>query len=138
MIAAGEQHCLAMDADGKVWSWGVDEDGELGDGPNNPRGSSSDLPGAVLSTDGTGQLSGVTAIAAGYQNSFALQPDGTILVWGLQFDGTTGQGGTLSNNQVSGQAMNLTVPTPVLNQTGNGSLSLLPLSAYQNLTKMAF
>jgi alpha-tubulin suppressor-like RCC1 family protein len=138
MIAAGEQHCLAMDADGKVWSWGVGEEGELGDGPSNPRGSSSGLPGAVLSTDGTGQLSGVTAIAAGYQDSFALQPDGTILVWGLQLDGTTGQGGTLSSNQVSGQALSLTVPTPVLNQTGNGSLSLSPLSAYQNLTKMAF
>ena len=139
MIAAGEWHCLALDAEGKVWSWGSGQNGVLGDGPNNPRGNSSSLPGAVVNTESIGQLSGVTAIAAGPYNSFALRPDGTILAWGKQFEGTTGQGGTLSKGgSVDGQARALYVPTPVLNQTGGGSLSISPLSAYQNLTKTAY
>jgi alpha-tubulin suppressor-like RCC1 family protein len=139
MIAAGEWHCLALDAEGKVWSWGSGQNGVLGDGPNNPRGNSSSLPGAVVNTESIGQLSGVTAIAAGPYNCFALRPDGTILAWGKQFEGTTGQGGTLSKGgSVDGQARALYVPTPVLNQTGGGSLSISPLSAYQNLTKAAY
>lgn len=139
MIAAGDWHCLALDADGKVWSWGYSQDGQLGDGPNHPRVNSSNLPGAVVNTESIGQLSGVTAIATGSSNSFALRPDGIILVWGLQFEGTTGQGGTLSKGgSVDGQALALYVPTPVLNQTGGGSLSISPLSAYQNLTKTAY
>ena len=137
MVAAGEEHCLAIDASGNVWSWGLGENGQLGDGPNNPRGSSSDLPAVVVNTAGTGQLTGATAIAAGYANSFALMPDGTILAWGITIDGTTGQGGTLgSGGQVPGQALNLYVPTPVMNPAGTGSLSIAPLSAYQNLTKL--
>jgi alpha-tubulin suppressor-like RCC1 family protein len=137
MVAAGEAHGLAMDASGNLWSWGYSQDGQLGDGPNHPRVNSSSLPAAVVSTTGNGQLTGATAIAAGYANSFALMPDGSILAWGITIDGTTGQGGTLgSGGQVPGQALYLYVPTPVMNQAGTGNLSIAPLAAYQNLTKL--
>lgn len=135
MVAAGTFHCLAMDASGTVWSWGFSQDGQLGDGINHPRVNSSSLPAVVVSEIGTGSLTGAVAIAADGNSSFALMPDGRILYWGLNIYGSAGQGGTLgSNSRVPGQALYLYVPTPVMNPAGTGSLSIAPLSAYQNLT----
>lgn len=39
-ISSGRQHCLALSRSGKVYAWGDDNDGQLGDGGNQPR----DLP----------------------------------------------------------------------------------------------
>ena len=61
-IAAGEEHCLALTADGRVVAWG-----------NNDVGQTS-VPVAAL-TD-------VVKIAAGPFSSIALKKDGTIITWG--------------------------------------------------------
>ena len=61
-IAAGEEHCLALTAEGRVVAWG-----------NNDVGQTS-VPVAAL-TD-------VVKIAAGFFSSIALKKDGTIITWG--------------------------------------------------------
>ena len=61
-IAAGEEHCLALTADGRVVAWG-----------NNDVGQTS-VPAPAL-TD-------VVKIAAGPFSSIALKKDGTIITWG--------------------------------------------------------
>jgi hypothetical protein len=61
-IAAGNEHCLALTAEGRVVAWG-----------NNDVGQTS-VPVAAL-TD-------VVKIAAGPFSSIALKKDGTIITWG--------------------------------------------------------
>ena len=61
-IAAGEEHCLALTAEGRVVAWG-----------NNDVGQTS-VPASAL-TD-------VVKIAAGPFSSIALKKDGTIITWG--------------------------------------------------------
>ena len=70
-LAAGIHHNLALLADGSVWSWGLNENGALGDGTETNRSS----PVAV-----TG-LSGANAVNAGFYTSFALVgPSRTLTV----------------------------------------------------------
>jgi hypothetical protein len=60
-LAAGDQHYLALKADGTVASWGVNSSGQT----NVPPG-----------------LTNVVSIAAGSAHSLALRRDGTLAFWG--------------------------------------------------------
>ena len=124
MVAAGGNHSYALDKNGKVWAWGLNNDGETGNGLNNNLGEAP-LPRAVVGTDGTGQLGGIVSIAAAYTHGLALAADGTVLIWGDGFGGNLGQG----NDTWTERA----VPTPV--KLGSGTLVLAPLSAYTNLLR---
>jgi alpha-tubulin suppressor-like RCC1 family protein len=125
MVAAGGNHSLAMDAAGKVYSWGYSQNGELGDGANHPRVNSSALPAAVVTAAGLGQLSDIRAIATGFRHSVALSSDGSVLIWGIGLRGNLGQGGT--NETLS------YLPLVVKNETGTAPLMLSPLSYWPNL-----
>jgi alpha-tubulin suppressor-like RCC1 family protein len=123
MVAAGGNHALAMESAGNVLSWGYSSYGELGDGPN-ANGGRWYYPHKVVNTTGIGQLSGAVAIAAGYNQSLALMPDGSVLIWGQGFGGALGQG--------LGNTGDLRVPTAVKDMSGTGLLSLAPIATYQN------
>ena len=85
-IAAGTNHSLALKADGSIWAWGSNFNGELGDGGTTPQPRAIQVP----------NLSGVTAIAAGMSHNLALKtdgaPTGTAWSWGLNTDGQLGDG----------------------------------------------
>jgi alpha-tubulin suppressor-like RCC1 family protein len=85
-FSSGDAHCLAVTADGSVWSWGWNSAGQLGIGTTGDRRS----PTAVKSADGTGQLTGVVAVAAASRHSAALKADGTVWAWGWNSDGELG------------------------------------------------
>lgn len=94
-IAAGPFHTLALKADGKVWAWGANANGQLGDGAVVARST----PVAVSN------LTDVVAIAAGRSHSIALRADGTVWAWGSNASGELGDGTTsprLRPVQVSG------------------------------------
>jgi len=76
-IAAGPASGLALRRDGTVWSWGSNDDGELGRGVT---GKDSPIPAQVPG------LQHITAIAMGYSHSLALARDGVVWEWG---NGTT-------------------------------------------------
>ena len=68
-LAAGYGHVLALDDSGKVWAWGKNFAGQLGDGSALSRR----LARQVLKDPATGEaLSGVVAIAAGEHHSLAV------------------------------------------------------------------
>jgi alpha-tubulin suppressor-like RCC1 family protein len=83
-IDAGMFHTILAKADGTVWTWGGNFEGQIGDGTSNPRQE----PGQV-----TG-ISGVVAVAAGYYHSVALKSDGTVWTWGRNLFGQLGDGST--------------------------------------------
>ncbi|TCO62275.1 RCC1 domain-containing protein [Actinocrispum wychmicini] len=72
----------ALRNDGTVWAWGQNAyDGELG---NGWIGGETSFPVPVL------DLTGVTAIADGRFNGFALRSDGTVWAWGANFTSQLG------------------------------------------------
>ena len=90
-IAAGQHHCVALRNDGTVWTWGWNSDGQIG---NGIEGSDIgfDTPVQVIDVDGEGFLTGIQAVAAGYQHSLALRDDGLVLTWGRNAYGQLGDG----------------------------------------------
>jgi hypothetical protein len=86
-IAAGGYHTVALTSDGKVFAWGYNVVGQLGDGTTISRRT----PVAV---DMTGSLMGksVSAIAAGYYHTVALTFGGTVFAWGVNRVGQLGDG----------------------------------------------
>jgi alpha-tubulin suppressor-like RCC1 family protein len=66
-LAAGQQFTLSRTASGTMLTWGANYDGMLGDGTTTERLT----PVQVLDPDGSGPLTGVTAIGAGYWHSLA-------------------------------------------------------------------
>jgi hypothetical protein len=88
-LAAGQYHSLALRADGTVWAWGRNQDGQLGDGTITTRSR------AVLLTDGGGAaITDVVAVAVGQYFSLALKRDGRVLAWGDNAQGQLGDGTT--------------------------------------------
>ncbi|MEI7911327.1 MAG: cadherin-like beta sandwich domain-containing protein, partial [Verrucomicrobiota bacterium] len=76
-IAAGDDHTLALCADGSLVTWGANASGGLGNGTT----TDSNVPVAVIAT---GALSGktISAIAAGGSRCDVLCSDGTVVEWG--------------------------------------------------------
>jgi len=129
MVVAGGRHAMSLDAAGRVWSWGLGTDGQLGDGVNRPRGDGTAYPAAVVAETGLLQLENVATLAAGYSHSLALRKDGTLLTWGVGFSGTQGQGPSSSND--------LRVPTAVKNGAGDGATTLGAMERWSNLLRRA-
>lgn len=99
-VAAGPRHTLALDTSGKVWAWGDNGDGELGDNTLTARG----LAAKVKDPTGTGDLSDIVNIAAGGPDgdgfSLASAADGTIYAWGSNAYGKLGIGNTTTPNKL--------------------------------------
>jgi alpha-tubulin suppressor-like RCC1 family protein len=76
---------VALKSDGTVWAWGVDLTDGIG--PIMP-GQESTTPVQVSG------LSGVVAIAAGYEHMLALKSNGTVWAWGDNSSGQQGIGST--------------------------------------------
>lgn len=91
-VAAGEYHSLALGSDGTVWSWGGNYDGQLGNRFDDGYYNNQPAPVRVVGPDGTGFLTDVTAITAGYATSVALRADGTVWTWGSNSSGGLGIG----------------------------------------------
>lgn len=114
-IAAGQNHSLALQADGKILHWG-----NTSSGLNNIPADASNVVAIAagnrhsLALKGDGRvvawgdnrfhqtsvpadLSNVVQIAAGFSNSIALKADGHIAVWGSGYYGETLIPANLSN-----------------------------------------
>jgi alpha-tubulin suppressor-like RCC1 family protein len=76
-IAAGRDHGVALRADGRVWSWGNNSGGQLGNGGT----VSSRVPVEVMA------LSGVFSVAAGNGYTLALAAGETVYGWGVNESG---------------------------------------------------
>lgn len=81
-VAAGLSHTVAVRTDGSLWAWGLNADGQLGDGTTTTR-----LRPVRIGTGTTWQ-----SVAAGATHTLAVRQDGTLWAWGNDQYGQTGNG----------------------------------------------
>ena len=110
-IAVGSNHTLALDADGRVWSWGENDQGQLGDGNTTHRTLAAEVKG----------LGAVSEVAAGQDFSVVLTSSGQVYAWGRN------DFGQLGNGTAQGSAV------PVLSRDASGAEFRLPSSVTSSL-----
>jgi len=88
-ISAGHEHTLALTSEGRVYAWGRNDFGRLGDGTTTRRTS-------PVEVDMSGALAGksVVAVSAGTFHSTALTSDGKVYAWGGTEENGLGDGST--------------------------------------------
>jgi alpha-tubulin suppressor-like RCC1 family protein len=82
-LAVGLFHSLALRADGSLWTWGFNSNGQLGLGPVGDQ----HLPAQVTQVG-----NGWVAVATGIFHSLGLKSDGSLYVWGANGVGQLGLG----------------------------------------------
>lgn len=102
LITRGD-HSVGLKTDGTLWAWGVNTDGQLGDGTKSYR----DVPVQV------GTAKDWKSIYVGYKHTLAIKTDGTLWAWG---DNAFGQLG-------DGTLVDKTVPTQIGTATDWQSLA---------------
>jgi alpha-tubulin suppressor-like RCC1 family protein len=107
-VAGGDIHSIARTTDGRVWGWGYNTEGQVGNGDLTPPNV-----GILRPTLLTG-ITGVSAIDAGGQSSIAEKPDGSVWMWGSNQLGTCGVNGRVDPR----------VPTQVVNLPGAVAISV--------------
>lgn len=113
-VSAGTSHSLALSSDGRVFSWGSNSNGRLGDGTT----SSNKVP-IPVSTAGVLAGRRITAIAAGDAHSMALSSDGLVFAWGSNDNGQLGDGTTTDR----------TVPVAVLTDGALAGKTVVAIAA---------
>jgi alpha-tubulin suppressor-like RCC1 family protein len=83
-VSAYQDHVLALDTNGDVWSWGRGHRGQLGDGSTSDRDTPARLSLGVA----------VVEVTAGQEQSFAVTSSGGVLAWGANDRGQLGDGTT--------------------------------------------
>lgn len=86
-IANGTAHTCALTTGGRMKCWGMNNNGQLGDGTYTDRYTAADVAGLP---------SGVTAISASPDNTCALTNSGGVKCWGVNWHGAVGDGTTIT------------------------------------------
>jgi uncharacterized repeat protein (TIGR03803 family) len=99
-IATGAHHSLAILMNGTLWTWGGDDQNQLGDGSTDPEAAPIPITNPLC---GPAQLTNAVALAGGYDYSVAVDANGVVWSWG---DGESGELGT-------GGTTNVLTPSPI-------------------------
>ncbi|MFC3788619.1 OmpL47-type beta-barrel domain-containing protein [Paenibacillus sp. GCM10012307] len=110
-ISSSYAHNLALTDDGKVWAWGDNYYGQLGDGTKNKR----KVPVQVA------HMEGISEIFAGEYYSMAVKRNGSVWAWGINSYGQLGDGTTV--NKITRNLVNgIPYPTDNIAPSAPGSL----------------
>jgi YD repeat-containing protein len=105
-VVSGYQHGLALSVSGRIWAWGEQGSGRLGNG--NTASDEVVTPGQVIK--GAGLFEDGSLLAAGYDHSLVMDQAGLVWTFG---ENSSGQ---LGNNSTTDSA----VPVRVLKSTTAG------------------
>ena len=120
-IRLGWASSFALTSTGRVFSWGENSLGQLGDGTFNPKGSPVDITSKFLLDPNTNEK--VTYLSSSYESMFALTSAGKIFAWGDNTDGKLGDDTTTNRNTPT----NITSRFGLLNDEVIQSISSLGL-----------
>lgn len=90
-------HSMAIDENGRIWAWGANGWGQLGNGGYSTEGVNAPFP--------IGGITTAIEVSAGKYHSLAVMENGTVLAWGRDSEGQLGKGSigySLSPVEVSG------------------------------------
>jgi alpha-tubulin suppressor-like RCC1 family protein len=105
-VAVGELHTLAIDSDGVLWSWGFNQNGQLGDNSLVDK----NVPVKV------GTAKDWVFIAAGKSHSMAINKSGVMYGWGRNVNGQLGDN-TKIDRLVPTRVATVTNGTPAVTVT---------------------
>jgi E3 ubiquitin-protein ligase HERC2 len=108
-VACGLAHSAAVLADGRVFTWGKNECGQLGLGPDNKERKSVPIPSEVEALRGVK----ISQISCGHFHTAAVDEDGVVWTWGYGGSMLFGQGGLGHGNKNS---TDLPIPVDVLQE----------------------
>jgi alpha-tubulin suppressor-like RCC1 family protein len=114
-VAGGQGHTCALPGNGTVRCWGLDDRGQLGNGPGD---TSSFTPVTVSG------ITNATSIGAGTRFACAGLADGTVRCWGSNEDGQLGHGVEVASSSS---------PVPV---TGITTASTVSVGAYHACARL--
>ncbi len=83
-VETGHNHTVVLKSNGTVWTFGLNSDGQLGDGTTTTRRSPVQVSG----------INDAIGIAAGRDMSYAIRPGGQVWAWGRNVEGQMGDGTT--------------------------------------------
>ena len=93
-VSAGGQHSLAITENGQLWAWGLNSNGQLGDGTVTTRHTPTRI----------GNATHWASVSAGDSHSLAVTATGQVWAWGSNANGRTGlgisSGSTLTPTQI--------------------------------------
>lgn len=89
-IASGDQHGLALSVSGRVWSWGNQAQGRLGNGQT----AAAQMTTPIQVLHGVGNFETGAALAAGFNHSLVLDQQGQPWSFGRNSDGQLGNDST--------------------------------------------
>lgn len=118
-VAAGREHSLAIVA-GRVWAWGADVNGAVGDGGDSFQAAVT-APKQLAQT-----LSGIDSVSTGHYHSLALDKDSnTVWAWGWN---SRGQIGALAGTAAKvGAPLKVTLPSGAVSMVAGGRSHSLAL-----------
>jgi alpha-tubulin suppressor-like RCC1 family protein len=111
-VVNGYSHTLAIKADGSLWSWGDNSNGELGNGKSASGFPPQLNPGAVLNANGT-PFSDVASVSGGFHYTLAVKTDGSAWAWGRSVSGVLGNNSTTQANVLNPTQVLTSATTPL-------------------------
>jgi uncharacterized repeat protein (TIGR02543 family) len=118
-VVSGVNHSIALSSFNRVFSWGNNEYGGLGDGTTIQRNSPTDITEEF--TLGAEEI--INNIYIGNRFSSALSSEGSLFIWGYNSSGQLGDGTTTSRSTPA--AISSPVPTSVHLETINYASGLV-------------
>ncbi|MEX2159137.1 MAG: dockerin type I domain-containing protein [Dehalococcoidia bacterium] len=103
-ISAGDYHTCALTEDGGVTCWGLNEDGQLGDGTTDDRATPGDVCGPPASSGDApppdcAAIGEIAAISAGSSHTCAVTTPAGVKCWGANSRGQLGNGTTIGRSR---------------------------------------
>ncbi|HEY0226857.1 MAG TPA: hypothetical protein VGC05_10805, partial [Mycobacterium sp.] len=137
-VAAGGYSGLAIDSNGNIWSWGIartlgSSTAEAAGNTGTPQDVSLNLPADDYVS---GQPVKAVAIAAGFDDDYALLANGNVIAWGANKNGEIGNGSQGAEDgsgaavydpvDVIEDATSSSQTTQTTETTGSGTVTILP------------